>query len=91
MARPPEAVRVISDHTAIDLRCERLVDRKLGLAGGFALVERRIIEEREFDRALNLQDAIAGKKHRCAMGVDARCRNAAMCRWIGQKLEYFVL
>ena len=55
----------------IDFRRVGGVHRQFGLAGGFALFQRRIIEKRKAHGALDLERAIAGEKHRCRMGIDA--------------------
>ena len=87
------AVRLARDRddAAIDLRRERLVDLKLGLARGLALRGGRIVEKRKLDRALDLVDALAGEEHRGRMGVDPPHLRAAMGRGIAQQREHLVL
>jgi len=74
----------------INLGREGVVDREFGLAGGFALRERGIVEERKLDRALDLVGALAGEKHGCRVGVDAAHRRA-MGRRIAEQREHLVL
>ncbi len=81
------ASRVIAHHAAVDLGRERPVDAKLRLAGALALGERRIVQERKAHRALDLEGAVAGEKHRGRMGIDALDRLAAMGRGVGQQGE----
>ena len=78
------ALRDRNDAT-VDLRCEWTIYPYLLVTGGFPLRERRVIEIRKSDGALDLQGAIAFKENRRRMRVDAmdmrmRCR-------IGQKCE----
>ena len=47
------------------------VDLDLLFAGGFPLLQRRIIEEGKTDGALDLQRAVAFEKNRRRMGIDA--------------------
>ena len=68
---PAVALARDGDDAAIKFRRQRPVDLDLGLARGFALGERRIIEKRKAHRALDLQRAVAGEKHRRRVGVDA--------------------
>ncbi len=79
------------DHAAIDFGRIGRIDRKLGVAGGLALVERRIVEEWEAHGALDLQHLIADEKNRCGVGIDALDRAAAMRGRGGQKGKYLVL
>ena len=77
------------DHAMVDLRRELAVDPDLFVAGGFPLLQRRIVEEGKTDGALDLQRAVAFEKNRRRMGIDAmdmrmRCR-------IGQKCEHVLL
>ena len=73
------------EHAAVDLRRERRVDGKLGLASLLAPAERRIVEKRKAHGALDFQRAIAGEKHRRRMGIDALDRVPAMACRIGEK------
>ena len=47
------------------------VDRELLLARVLALIERRVVEVRQTDRPLDLQDAVAFQEHDGGMRVDA--------------------
>jgi hypothetical protein len=78
-------------HAAIDLRGIALIDLDLGLAGDLALGERRKVEEREFDRALDLEHALAGEKHHRRMGIDALDFRAAMGRRIAEQRKHRLL
>ena len=74
-------------HAQIDVRRKSPVDLELGLAGALALLEGRIIQERKAHRALDLEGAVAGEKHRGGMGVDALDRCAVMGRRVGEQGE----
>ena len=54
---------------------------------------RREVEKRKTHRALDLQHAVAGEKHRSRVGVDAAdlLGLAAIGRRIGEKRQYFLL
>jgi hypothetical protein len=78
-------------HAQIDIGCEKAVDLQLRVAGGLALFQRRIIEERELHRALDLHHPLACEEHRRAMRVDACHLRAAMRGGIGQEREHGVL
>ena len=69
----------------VDLRRELAIDPDLFVAGGFPLLQRRIIEEGKADGALDLQRAVAFQKNRRRMGIDAM--NMRMRRGIGQRCE----
>ena len=69
----------------VDLRRELAIYPDLFIAGGFPLFQRRVVQERKSDRALDLQRAVALEKNRCRMGVDAMDMRMH-CR-IGQKGE----
>src|SRR5260370_31395562 len=79
------SIAVLRDRndSTIDLRRELAVDVDLFVAGGFALLKRRIIQERETDGALDLQRAVAFEKDRRRMGVDPV--DPRMHRGVGQK------
>src|SRR5262249_15635961 len=47
----------------------------------------RIVEKGKARRALDLERAVAGEKHRGRMGVDALDRRAAMGRRVGEQRE----
>ena len=85
---PPVRPARDRDHPPVERGRKRAIDLKLGLAGGLALVERRIVEEREFHRALDLQRAFAGKEDRGRMGVDAGHLLPAVGRGIGEEFEH---
>ena len=75
-ARPIDMQRAIvvsrdRHHALIDLRCERPVDPDLVVAGGFALLQRRIVQEGKTDGALDLERAGAFQEDGRRMGVDA--------------------
>jgi len=72
---------------AIDLGRESPVDLKLCLAGLLAQSQGRIVEERKAHRALDLECAVAGQKHRGRVGIDALDRRSAMGRRLGQQGE----
>ena len=71
--------RVIGTNAPIDLWCERPVHFGTRASQArLAFLERGIIEEREFHRALDLEHAVAGEKYRRPMGVDSLHAGAAM-------------
>ena len=53
------------------------VDREFLLAGSLALVERRIVEEGQPHRALDLQHPVGFEEHDRGMGIDPLCGSAA--------------
>jgi hypothetical protein len=59
------------DDATVDLRRELPVYFHLFVAGGFAFRQRRVIEVRETDGALDLQRAVAFEKNRRCVGIDA--------------------
>ncbi len=77
------------NHAMIDLRRERLVDFDFLFAGGLALRQRRIIQKREANCALDFQRARAGEKYRSRVSVDPM--NRAMRREAHQKRKDLVL
>ncbi len=79
------------DDAAIDFRRVGCVDRKLGLAGQFALSERRVVEKRKAHRTFDLERALAGEEHRRRVGIDALRLLAAVGRGVGEKGQHFVL
>jgi hypothetical protein len=79
------------DDAPVDVRRIGSIDGKLGLAGRPALGERRIIEKGEAHRALDLERAITGEKHRGRVGVDALDTRAAMGRGTAEKSQHFAL
>ena len=83
------AVRPARDrhHATVDLGSEWPVDLELRLAGLFAAIERRVIQEREAHGMLDLERAGAGEKHRGGMGIDALDRLSAMRRGVGEQRE----
>ena len=92
--REPSVTRARDGHdAAINFWRERPVDLDLGFAGGFALFERGKIEKRKAHRALDLQRAVAGEKHRGRVGVDAPdfFGPAAIGCGIGEKRQHVVL
>jgi hypothetical protein len=64
-----------------------LVHGKLGFACVLAFRQRRIVEKRKADGALDLVGALARKKDRSRMRIDAPYRRAAMRCGIGEQRE----
>ena len=90
--RQPPVWRARDRHdAAIDVRRERPVDLDLGLAGRLALVEARIVEEREAHRALDLERTRAGKEHGRRVGIDALDLRPAMGRGVGEQRKHRLL
>jgi len=73
------------------LWCEVTIDVEFCLAGGLALIQRRIIEKRIAHRALDLDDTVAGEKNHGAMSVEAPDFRAAISRRIVEELENGIL
>ena len=95
IAVPAERKRAVAahdrDHLAIEFGRERAVGRNLGFERGLALVERREIEEREFDRALDLVGGVSGQEHRGRMGIDALDGGSAVGCRLGEQSKDLVL
>ncbi len=91
IASLPSASRVMAMTRAIDFRRIGRVDGKLGLAGLLALTQRRIVEKGKAHGTLDFQRALAGKKHRRRVGIDApHLRSAMACR-IAKKGQHLLL
>jgi hypothetical protein len=84
---PPIRLACDRNDAAIELRRIGAIDGDLSLAGGFALVERGIVEKRELHRPLELEGAVAGEEHHARMGVDTLDRRSAMGRRVGEECE----
>src|SRR5262249_26828545 len=59
--------------------------------GGFALGERRIIEEGEAHGAFDFEGAVAGEKHRGRVRVDALDRTSTTRCMVGEKRKHLLL
>ncbi len=77
------------DHAVVDLRREPAVYFDLFVAGGLALLKRRIVEKGKTNGAFDLERAAVLEKNRRRMGIDAM--NMRMCRGIGQEGKHFLL
>ncbi len=76
----------------VELWRECAVDAELGLAGGAASGERRLVHEREADRALELVDVGAREEDGGSVGVDALDRLGQTVRGrIGEEGKHLVL
>ena len=80
-----------ANHAKVERGCESAIDLELRLASRTPLRQRREIEKRIANRALDLEGAITGQKHRRRMGIDAPHRRTPMGRRIGQEGEYLGL
>src|SRR4051794_32661813 len=80
--RPVRALRDRND-AMVDLRCERAVYSYFLIAGGFSLLQCRVVQEGKAYGALDLQGAVAFEKNRCRMGIDPM--NMGMSRGIRQE------
>ena len=67
----------------IESRCIAPDDHYLSLASSMSLFQRRIVDKRFADGALDLVDVRAGEEHRCAVGVNADDR---LCAPIGPRI-----
>ena len=76
---------------AIKLRRKFAIDVEFRLAGGLALIQRRIIEKRVAHRALDLDGALAGQEHDRGMGLAAPYCGAAIGRRIAEQGENSIL
>ena len=88
--KPPVRLARDRNHAAVDVRRERPVDGKLGLASGLAFLQGRIVEERKAHGALDLERPIARQEHRRRMRVDPANRRAMGCG-VRQKGQHLVL
>ena len=61
---------VDGDHPQVELRGVDRIDFQFLFAGAFALFERRVIQERQPHRPLDLQGAVTAEKHHRGMGID---------------------
>src|SRR6516164_5903496 len=78
-------------HAAVYLWCERTVDLDLGLTGGLALCQCRIIEERKTHCAFDLECALARQKYRRGMGIDTFDRRTPVGGGALKKIDYRLL
>ena len=83
------AVRRARDrhHAQIDLGRERPVDLELGLAGALALIEGRIIQEREAHGTLDLERAVPARNTEAAWVSMRSTGCSAMGRGVGEQRE----
>ena len=75
----------------IKLRRKFAIDVEFCLAGGLALIQRRIIEKRVAHRALDLYGALAGQEHDRGVGLAAPYCGAAIGRRIAKQGENSIL
>ena len=66
------SIAVLGDgnDATVDLWRELAIDFDFLFAGGFPLLQRRIIQVWKSDGAFDLQRAVAFEKNRCRMGID---------------------
>ena len=70
MLRDPSSFCVMGMDATVDLWRELAIDFYFFLAGGFPLLQRRIIQVWKPDGALDLQGTVAFEKNRCRMRID---------------------
>ena len=79
------------DNTTVKPRRKPPIDFKLGCASGFAFFQRRVIQKRKLDGALNLEGALAYEKYDSSVGVTAPDRDVSKRGRRAQQLENRIL